>query len=145
MSNTTLHPIGLEQVVFTKVHVAAVAGYEPKEDAPASEPINTLDVRQLPNETGRYQAVMTTVINAEREAHSPYSIDIECLAVLNADDSLSQADAMRGVTITAHNVLYGAIRETVAWLTGRQPFGPMLLTLTLLRAPEKKAPEPDQE
>ncbi|MFZ3160606.1 MAG: hypothetical protein WBI05_11840 [Rhodoferax sp.] len=34
---------------------------------------------------------------------------------------------------TAHNVLYGAIREAVSWLTARQPYGAVMLGLSVLQ------------
>ena len=52
---------------------------------------------------------------------------------------LTEEEALRGVTITAHSVLYGAIRETVAWLTGRQVYGSLLLGLSVLRNKKQEA------
>ncbi len=76
---------------------------------------------------------MRSVINQEASPDSPYSIDMECVAQLDTDGSLSAEEELQGVTINAHSVCYGAIRETVAWLTARQPFGPLLLGLSVLR------------
>jgi hypothetical protein len=58
---------------------------------------------------------------------------MECVAFFNVDDTLNEEEAKRGVTITGNSVLYGAIRESVAWLTGRQPYGGLLLGLTVLK------------
>jgi hypothetical protein len=33
-------------------------------------------------------------------------------------------------------VVYGAIREAVLWLTGRQPYGPLSLGLSVLKPQE---------
>lgn len=127
------HPIALEQVIFTRVTVAAIPGHAYQEDAPVASPENSLDVRKLDGEEGTYQAVMATLVNPDRDTGSPYYIDIECVAILRADATLTDEEAKRGVTITAHSVLFGAIRETVAWLTGRQPYGPLMLGLSVLR------------
>ncbi|MEN9419419.1 MAG: hypothetical protein RI988_3039 [Pseudomonadota bacterium] len=78
---------------------------------------------------------MRTVINPSMEKTAPYSVEMVCTAILHADDTLTEEDASRGILITAHSVLYGAIRETVAWLTGRQPYGPLVLGLSVLRPP----------
>lgn len=137
MNQAAVHPISLGQLMFIKVHVSAIAGHVIEEGVPTAEPTNTLDVRKIDDETRQYQAVMTTVVNPDRNKNSPYQIDIECLALLHADDTLDAEKAIKGVTITAHSILFGAIRETVAWLTGRQPYGTLLLGLTVLRAPEK--------
>jgi hypothetical protein len=63
----------------------------------------------------------------------PYSIDMECVGIFNADDTLTANEKLNGVTLTAHNVLYGSIREAVAWLTARQPYGPVMLGLSVLQ------------
>ena len=64
---------------------------------------------------------------------------MECLGIFLADPKLTKEEAMRGVTITAHGVLYGAIREAVAWITGRQPFGPLILGLSVLKTSQQNA------
>lgn len=133
------HPIALEQVIFTRVSVIAIAGHTYKEDGDFAAPENDLQVTKIEGGDGRYQVVMTTAINKEGNPESPYSIDIECLAILHADATLSEEEAHRGITITGHSVLFGAIRETVAWLTSRQPFGPLMLGLSVLRPKQKPA------
>lgn len=133
MTQETPHPISLEQVLFLKVQVAAVPGHVFQEDANAAEPENSLQVQEIEGDEGRYQAMMTTVVNPEGDKNYPYQIDVQCMAILHADDTLDKKEALRGVTITAHSVLFGAIRETVAWLTGRQPYGPLMLGLSVLR------------
>lgn len=133
MTQDAPHPIALEELLFLKVHVSAIPGHVYQEDAPPLEPENNLQVEEIKGEQGRYQAVMKTVVNPEGNKSNPYQIDIECMALLFADNTLDKKEAMRGVTITAHSVLFGAIRETVAWLTGRQPYGPLMLGLSVLR------------
>ena len=76
---------------------------------------------------------MQTKINLEQEVAYPYSIDIECVGIFVVDDTLVEDEAYRAVMITAHSVLYGAIRETVAWITGRHPYGPFVLGLSVIQ------------
>lgn len=81
-----------------------------------------------------YEAIFRAEMNPNMEKSSPYSIDMECVGVFSiTDDSMSEEDALRGVNVTANGVLYGAIREAVANLTGRQPYGQLLLGLSHLR------------
>lgn len=40
--------------------------------------------------------------------------------------------------ITAHSVLYGAIREAVSWITGRHPYGQISLGLSILSSPPEE-------
>lgn len=134
MTESNPHPIALETVVFTKTFVQAVLGHEFSGDnAVVVRPDNNITVTQVEGRPGTYAASMSSVFNPELDKSAPYYFDIECSALLHADGSLSEAEAMRGVTITAHSVLYGAIRETVAWMTARQTFGPLVLGLSVLR------------
>ncbi|MNR26436.1 hypothetical protein D3C85_1436470 [compost metagenome] len=77
---------------------------------------------------------MRCIMNASLDAALPYSIDMECVAQLTTDGTLTEDEAKRGVYITAHSVLYGAIREAVLWITSRQPYGPLQLGLSVLQS-----------
>ncbi len=141
------HPITLDTVVFTKCMVLAIPGHEPGErDEAKARPENNINLRRDPDQAGRFEARMTTVINPHRDKSAPYSVEVECMALLHTDDTLSEQEAYRGAMITAHSVLYGAIRETVAWLTSRQPYGTLMLGLSVLRsdASEDEAASPKQ-
>ena len=132
------HPIKLEQLFFTRSVVIAVPSHEAVPGSVLAAPENDLDARKAEGREGFYTASMRTLINPSMDTSLPYSIDMECVAFFAVDGTLSDADALRGVTITAHSVLYGAIREATAWLTGRQAYGTLMLGLSVLRP---KAPE----
>lgn len=129
------HPIALQNVVFTRSIVVAIQEFQ-QGDSPNVEqgPTNKLDVVPLKEQPGYYQAIMKSVLNPKGEKTSRYLIDMECVGIFFAAESLTPDEATRGVYITAHSVLYGAIRESVAWLTGRQPWGPLLLGLSVLQS-----------
>lgn len=128
----------LEKVLFVRSVVVAQPGFRPPENrapAPALNITNNIDVQRDDQQPGRFMASMRTVINENKADTLPYHIDMECVCALRQiDDTLSPQEAMRGATITAHSVLYGAIREAVAWITGRQPFGAINLGLSVLRS-----------
>jgi len=126
------HPISLKRLVFTKVLVEAIPNHAPNEEHSSVPPHNSIEVRPAPDQPRLWLAAMRTIVNAERDPSSPYHVDIQCAAQLTSDESLGEQEARRGVLITAHSVLFGAIRETVSWLTGRQPYGPLLLGLSVL-------------
>jgi preprotein translocase subunit SecB len=126
------HPISLINVVFTRVHVQAIPQHKHEGEAYIGPVENQLSVKESPDERRTFLAVMQTNVNKAANPDHPYVIDVECHAAFHAEDTLSDEDASKGVMITAHSVLYGAIRETVAWLTGRQPHGPIMLGLSIL-------------
>ncbi len=134
------HPIALDRVFFTRSVVIAIPEHTPDEGALTPPPENKIDVAAVEDEPGRYIATMHTLLNQGGDPAAPYIIDMECVGMFIADKSLPPEEAVRGVTITAHSVLYGAIREAVSWITGRQPYGQLMLGLSVLRpkAPDEK-------
>lgn len=139
-TDTAPHPVTLESLVFTKCLVEAVSGHVQEENKSSFPPDNHLEVKAIPDQPRHWAAMMRTVVNADKDPKSPYYIEMQCAALFKTDETLDEKTARRGVTITAHSVIYGAIRETVAWLTGRQPYGPLLLGLSVLRSPNQPTP-----
>lgn len=137
------HPIQLERVVFTRSVVIAVPEHQPGDPAQLIlGPENTVNVVAIDGQEGKYQVSVGAKLNISGDAAYPYIIDMECVGVFSVDAKLSKDEAIRGVTITGHSVLYGAIRESVAWITGRQPFGQLMLGLSVLRPAQQ---EPQKE
>jgi preprotein translocase subunit SecB len=126
------HPIALDRIFFTRSIVISIPEHQPANGVDIA-PTNQIDVTRAHDAAGQYIATMRSIFNAERDPTAPYSIDMECIGVFTVDERLSAEEAMRGVTITAHSVLYGAIREAVLWITGRQPYGALHLGLSVLR------------
>lgn len=113
----------------------AIPGHSPPEDGIGRvSPQNSISVVRSTENPRQFIATMRTIINKEELPSDPYSIDMECVATLETDGSLAPDEEMRGVTINAHSVCYGAIREAVAWLTARQPYGGVSLGLSILRS-----------
>lgn len=133
------YPISLLEIYFTKSVVVSIPEYPIGSDKEIdAKPVNNIEVTKIEGEDGKYFTRMTSVLNAEKSADAPYYIEMECIAFFIADPILPEDEAKRGVSITAHNVLYGAIREAVLWLTGRQPFGTFTYGLSILKPRIKK-------
>ena len=128
--------------MFTRSVVIAIPDHKPSDLAQISlGPENSINVTPIDGQEGKYQVSMGSKLNINGDPAYPYIIDMECIGVFSADTKLSNEEAMHGVTITGHSVLYGAIREAVAWLTGRQPFGPLMLGLSILRPAQQEPPK----
>ena len=127
-------PLVLERLVFTRSVVIAIPNHKPNENPDPLAPNNTLDVHPMEENPRRYMVIMKSVFNHAENPTYPYVIDMECLAVFAADSSLPHDEALRAATITGHSVLYGAIREAVSWITGRQPYGPFMLGISVLKS-----------
>ena len=136
------HPIQLERVMFTRSIVIAIPDHQPVDLAQKSiGPENTINMLPIDGQEGKYQVGMSSKLNINGDAAYPYIIDMECIGVFSVDTKLSKEEAVRGVMITAHSVLYGAIREAVAWITGRQPFGQLMLGLSVIQTPQQEPPK----
>ena len=127
------HPVVLENVYFTRSIVVAIPEYKPDESVLADSPANSIDIAAIDADAGRYVATMRMVMNQEGGPSAPYLIDMESIGTFVVDKALPPEEAQRAVMITAHSVLYGAIREAVAWITGRQPHGQVMLGLSILK------------
>lgn len=138
MSEQKPHPISLGQLFFTRSIVIAVPNHAPTPGTIIAGPENTITVNKAEGAERTYLGTMRTVMNLAADKGCPYSVDMECVVVLTADDTLGDDEAYRGAFITAHSVLFGAIREAVAWITGRQVHGPLMLGLSVLQPPPKK-------
>lgn len=136
------YPIQLERVMFTRSVVIAIPDHVPSDPAQITlGPENSVNVAPIDGQEGKYQVSMGSKLNISGDPAYPYIIDMECIGVFSVASQLSQDEALRGVTITGHSVLYGAIREAVAWLTGRQPFGQIMLGLSVLRPAQQEPPK----
>lgn len=135
------HPITLQKLFFTRSIVTAVPDHQPSSKLLEGTD-NTFSCNPIKDRPGYYNASMQSVMNRAGDKSHPYVIDMQCIGEFFADETLDASTALRGVYITAHSVLYGAIREAVNWITARQPYGPLLLGLSVLKS---ATPPPGQE
>ena len=130
-------PVELKQVYFTRSIVVAIPEYVLTNPVTINfPPQNNINLQYIQGSDNDYVFVMQTLMNADKNPLDPYMIDMECVAQLHINNDLSREEAMKAATITGHSVVYGAIREAVSWITGRHPFGPVSLGLSIL--PHKK-------
>ncbi len=127
------HPIQLQKLFFTRSIVTAVPNHEPAGQLLEGTD-NSLTCNPIKDRPGYFNASMQAVMNPSGNKAQPYVIDMQCIGEFFADSTLDEETALRGVYITAHSVLYGAIREAVSWITARQPYGPVLLGLSVLKS-----------
>lgn len=135
-------PLTLHSVIFTKLNFETVFEFNPNEMAIRElKPLNNVAVQETPDRPNTIAVQMTTQINPERNKEEPYFIDVVCLALFNYEENTPVEELHRAATIIGHNVCYGAIREAVSWITGRLPYGPVGLGISVLQPtpnPESK-------
>lgn len=127
------YPIEIKNVFFTRSIVIAIPDHIPDGTQILKiSPVNNIDIKKVEGHEDQYTVSMHTLFNQDSEASAPYMIDIECIAVFKVDTTISEEERIKRLTITGHSVVYGAIREAVAWITSRQPYGPLNLGLSIL-------------
>lgn len=138
--STTSAAFSLVQLFFVRSVVVSIPDHRP-EIAEDVSPENVIDVRRDDTDSKLFVCSMRSTTNPERKPSAPYMIDMEAVCSLKQiDDSMDEALALRGATITAHSVLYGAIREATSWLTSRQPWGQVQLGLSVLSTKQPSPP-----
>jgi hypothetical protein len=137
-------PITLESTVFTRMVVISIQVEEGLDEVVPPE--NDLKIKRDARDKNRYFASVNTKLNPEGKKNCLYTIDMECVGVFRVEADADEAIRTRGIAIVAHNVLYGAIREAVSWITGRQANGPIMLGLSILQPDSKhEVPVPDAD
>ena len=131
-------PISLENIFFTKSIVISLPEHIPNVGVKLkSTPINNLHIHDEivteGSEFREFTVTMRTIFNSEANPADPYSIDVECVGRFKASKSEPDEELKKGIMIVAHSVLYGAIRESVSWITSRQAFGALNLGLSILK------------
>jgi len=102
---------------------------------------NILNIEVINQELKEYAVSMTSQFNLSMDPAEPYAIDISCMGVFSVvDPSISEDELMKALTITGHSVVYGAIRETVSWITSRSIYGAFIFGISVLK-PQPKLEE----
>lgn len=128
-------PVELVSINFTRTIVESLPDHKPSEDSVRVGAENAIRVEPIEHLENSFMFVMRSQFNAARDPSQPYSIDMECFAILKVKNQLvgDKDESIKAVTITGHSVVYGAIREAVLWLTSRHPYGPLTLGLSVLQ------------
>lgn len=130
-------PIHLDRTIFTRSIVISIQGHKEPENKELCGPENSINVEPVEGDANRYVATMTSKLNIDGSTDYPYTIDMECIGFFTVDSDADDRARSAGLAIVAHSVLYGAIREAIAWITGRQAYGQVSMGLSVIE-PTKK-------
>lgn len=114
-----LSPLQLERRVFTRVSVVASPG-----EAKANKANITTNVKcqQHIQERRKWMVTLSVKYGATQKSEpTPYEADVEIVGFFAVVESYPDEKAETLVKVNGPSVLYGAVREIIASITGRGP------------------------
>ncbi|MFZ5510782.1 MAG: hypothetical protein ACOZCP_12085 [Pseudomonadota bacterium] len=140
-------PLRLEQYFFTEIQVRANPDFKPAGTLVGSH----VDVRSnagvIEDRTDHYFVDCVVSLDETKSENPPYFFRVNAFGILNASDPDLTDDVAKQhlVRSAGAQVLIGAIRELVAELTSRGPWGVFVVPIIPIAPPMPTAPEPQPE
>lgn len=131
----------LETLFYPEVSTKANTDYDSSSLEQQTDPV----ARVFVNKTGsnKYQ-IGVGIILAKEVNSDPYSLEILGLGVFNIDESLSEEEQLKLIAKNGPNLVYGGIREFIATVTGRGPYGEYFLPATIFEPGDFDFSEPEE-
>lgn len=118
-------PVYLENTAFPEVFIVANKDFSPAVDgAPLDVKVDSrIAIQPVPQTDNRFVVELRTKLDDSMTTDTPYFFNIVCLVLLSIDETVP-AEKRRALAMQAgHTIAYPAIREMVANITARQPWG----------------------
>ena len=116
-------PLQLDRYFFTDSTVRANPEHNPAGDRQGSRVSTAFQSQPVADRLGAYTVEMTVMLDETTSLNPPYFFSISAFAVILTPPTLDPAAAWTVVRGTGFNVLIGAIREHLATMTARGPWG----------------------
>jgi len=113
----------LERYFFTESMVRANPEHDPAGERVGSKLVPTFFCKPIADRPSAYTLEMTVRLDEATSVNPPYFFSLAAFAVVVAPPHVNPALAYEAVSGTGFNVLVGAIREHLAAITGRGPWG----------------------
>ena len=125
MENTP--QLQLEELLFPLQEVRSNQGHDPAGDRAGTQLEFGQQLQKMEDQPGRYVLMVSVKTNNETSKNPPYQFSIEAYAVLNVTGAADQAAEQLLITSNGFPMIMGAIRERLANLTSRAPWGRFLV------------------
>lgn len=135
------YPLRLERYFFTRQEVLANPEHQQtgkKDGSAIQSDVNVFAVDERP---GAYGVEVTLRLDEDASENAPYSFCIQAFAVFVQSAELPPDQALQLAASTGLNMLIGAMRERLADLTGRGPWGAFMLNLVVINTKIEKISE----
>lgn len=119
-------PLQLERYFYTEQQVSANPNYL-ESSSPHLDFLIDASVVRLTDQPGKYGLTASATINQETSFNSPYSFLISAFGIVNVNKESDIAAAEAQIEVSGAQLLIGAIREHLAEMTSRGPWGAIYL------------------
>jgi hypothetical protein len=117
----------LEELLFPLQEVRSNQSHDAAGDRAGTQLEFGQQLQKMEDQPGRYILMVSVKTNNETSKNPPYQFAIEAYAILNVTGAADQAAEQAVITANGFPMIMGAIRERIAHLTSRAPWGRFLV------------------
>ena len=125
----------LEDIMFPLQEIQTNQGHDPNGERAGTQLQYGNQIQKLDGQPGRYAVVVSVRTDNGRSKHAPYTFAVEAYGLVNVTGSTDEAAINELITANCFPIIMGAIRERLAHLTGRAPWGRFLINVIPLSPP----------
>jgi preprotein translocase subunit SecB len=133
------YPLRLDRYFFTEQEVKANPGFIHDQGTPVlMDFFCKTEYSKLDNGDRSYGIVASVSLNQEGSQNPPYFFSISAFGIVVAREDLEAGDIESMIEMSGAQMLLGAIRERLAEMTGRGPWGAINLDFVPLPLTKQK-------
>ena len=121
--------LSLEDIMFPLQEVQTNQGHDPNGDRAGTQLQYGNQIQKLEGAPGRFAVAVSVRTDNGRSKNAPYTFAVEAYAIVNVTGTTDEAAMQQLLTTNAFPIIMGAIRERIAHLTGRAPWGRFLINV----------------
>jgi len=125
----------LEDIMFPLQEIQTNQGHDPNGERAGTQLQYGNQIQKLDGQPGRYAVVVSVRTDNGRSKNAPYTFAVEAYGLVNVTGSTDETAINQLITANCFPVIMGAIRERVAHLTSRSPWGRFLINVIPLSPP----------
>lgn len=134
--------LGINHYFFPEVVVRANQSYDPAGNRRGTNVDLDHKLEPIPNEQGKFGLSVTVASKDEDSENQPYYFKIQVYGILEIVDKGKDDEEQKAIVVTLGlPILIGAIREQLASVTSRGPWGNFLLGVIQLQTANESAEE----
>lgn len=125
--------LSLEDIMYPLQEVQTNQGHDPNGDRAGTQLQYGNQIQKLEGAPGRFAVAVSVRTDNGRSKNPPYTFAIEAYAIMNVSGTTDEAAMQQLLTTNGVPLIVGAIRERLAHLTGRAPWGRFLINVIPLQ------------